>query len=184
VPVTGTIKVTLPAVQTVAGTVNVGNLPAVQDVAGTVNVGNLPAVQGVSGTVSVGNVVTTKPAALGLFSLGINVGYGQADYKDPTFIVSPARDLEVYLRGSAFAPHGQIPSYELYFITNPTWIFIEVPLKFVRADVYSGMDLYQVDDSKPLFIPANTNVGVTLIRDPSFTGPMYGGLTLNGRYLN
>jgi len=33
---------TFPAVQNIAGTVNVGNLPAVRNVAGTVGVGNLP----------------------------------------------------------------------------------------------------------------------------------------------
>lgn len=175
VPVTGSVSVTLPAVQNVAGTVNVGNLPATQNVAGTVSVGNLPAVQTIQG-----NVIAPL-APFGVYNNSIV-------FPGPTpgfqFVVTPNHDAQIWVSVSVTAPTGQAVMGEIAnFSVNPVQFF-QIPTQLVRSDVTCGCDIRVGTSAFPMYVPANSSLTLSLQRDITATGFLQGGMTFTGILLN
>jgi len=173
VPVTGQVNVTLPAVQNVAGTVNVGNLPAVQNVAGTVNVGNLPAVQTIQG-----NVI----APLAPYGLYNNTVVFPGPTPPQQFVVTPNHDAQLWVTVSAVAPPGQSVMGELINFSNTT--LFQFPTQLVRHDATCGCDILVGNATAPMYIPANSHLTLALTHDATAVGFFQGSMTCSGVLLN
>lgn len=169
VPVTGTVNVTLPAVQNVAGTVNVGNLPASQAITGTVNVGNFPTTQ---------NVI----APLAPFGLYNNTVVFPGPTPAQQFVVTPNHDAQIWVTVSGNAPPGESVMFEIINFANTT--LFQFPTQLVRHDSSCGCDILSGTSPAPMYIPANSHLTLALTHDPGAVGFFQGSMTLSGVLLN
>jgi hypothetical protein len=158
VPVTGQVTVTLPPVQNVAGTVNVGNLPAIQTIQG--------------------NVI----APLAPFGVYNNTVVFPGPTPPQQFVVTPNHDMQLWVSVAAVAPPGQSVLGEIINFSNTT--LFQFPTQIVRHDVTCGCDILAGSASAPMYVPANSHLTLALTHDATAQGFFQGSITLSGVLLN